>query len=73
MSQNSRNQGFSYYFWLVMVGSRSGSGYRAGSVPRTNGSDPDPGGPNPNNKKYWITSNIRNVKYVPLHLDVLLP
>ncbi len=26
MSQNSRNQGFSYSFWLVMEGSRSGSG-----------------------------------------------
>ncbi len=23
-SQNSRNQGFSYFFWLIMEGSRSG-------------------------------------------------
>ncbi len=33
-SQNSKNQGFSYYFWLTMVGSWAGSG----SVPLTNGS-----------------------------------
>jgi hypothetical protein len=50
-SQNSRNQGFSYYFCLMI----EGSGY--GSVHHTNGdldtdpyfilmvSDPDPGGP----------------------------
>ncbi len=34
--QNSRNEGFSYYFCLIIEG--SGTGSRAGSVPRTNGS-----------------------------------
>jgi hypothetical protein len=34
MSQNSRNEGFSYYFCLIIEGSGSGTG----SVPRTNGS-----------------------------------
>jgi hypothetical protein len=33
-SQNSRNQGFSYYFCMMIEGSRSGSG----SIPLTNGS-----------------------------------
>ena len=33
-SQNSRNQGFFYYFWLMIEESGVGSG----SVPRTNGS-----------------------------------
>jgi|688.fasta_scaffold631429_1 hypothetical protein len=42
--QNSRNQGFSYYFGLMVEGSGPGSG----SVFVTNGSDADPGGP----KKY---------------------
>ncbi len=38
-SQNSRNQGFSYYFCLLIEGSGSGS------IPLTNGSGSDPGGP----------------------------
>jgi hypothetical protein len=38
-SQNSRNQGFSYYFCLMIEGSGSGS------IPLTNGSDPDQGAP----------------------------
>jgi hypothetical protein len=38
-SQSSRNQGFSYYFCLVIEGSESGS------IPLTNDPDPDPGGP----------------------------
>ena len=38
-SQNSRNQGFSYYFCMMIEGSGSGS------IPLTSGSDPDPGGP----------------------------
>jgi hypothetical protein len=38
-SQNSRNQGFSYYFCLMIEGSGSGS------IPLTNGPDPDPEGP----------------------------
>ncbi len=35
-SLNSRNQGFSYFFCLVIEGSRSGSG--SGSIPLTDGS-----------------------------------
>ncbi len=38
-SQNGRNQGLSYYFCLMIEGSGSGS------IPLTNGPDPDPGGP----------------------------
>jgi hypothetical protein len=38
-SQNSRNQGFSYYFCLMI----EGAGSRC--VPLTNGSGSDPGGP----------------------------
>jgi hypothetical protein len=37
MSQNSKNQGFSYYFCLMLEG--------YGSVTLTNNSDPDPEGP----------------------------
>jgi hypothetical protein len=52
MSQNSSNQGFSYYFCLMIEGSGAGTG--SGSICRTNGSgarrpknigdhlDPDP-------------------------------
>jgi hypothetical protein len=36
-SQDSRNQGFSYFFCVMIVGS--------GSISLTSGSDPDPGGP----------------------------
>jgi hypothetical protein len=36
MSQNSRNQGFSYYINLMIEGSGAGSG--SGSIPLTNGS-----------------------------------
>ncbi len=40
-SQNSINQGFSYFFCLV----KEGSGSESGSIPLTNGSGLDPGGP----------------------------
>ncbi len=40
-SQNSKNQGFSYNFCMMIEGSRSGSG----SIPLTKDPDPDPGGP----------------------------
>jgi hypothetical protein len=45
MSQNSRNQCFSYYTCLMIVGSGSGSraGFGSGSISLTN--NPDPGGP----------------------------
>ncbi len=36
-SQNRINQGFSYYFCLMLEGSRSGSGSGSGSIPLTNG------------------------------------
>ncbi len=36
-SQNSRNQGFPYYFWWIREGSGSGAGSKL--------TDPDPGGP----------------------------
>ena len=36
MSQNSRNQGFSYYFCLMIEG--PGAGVGSGSIPLTNGS-----------------------------------
>ncbi len=37
-SQNCRNQRFSYYFCLMIEGSRAGSRDGSGSVPRTDGS-----------------------------------
>ncbi len=40
-SQSSRNQGFSYYFCLVIAG----SGAESGSVPLIMDTDPDTGGP----------------------------
>ncbi len=54
MSQNSRNQDFSYYISLMIEGSGSGSraGSGSGSIPLTNGS----GSGRPKNK--WI--RIRN-------------
>ncbi len=42
-SQKSRNQGFSYYFCLMIEESGAGAGSR--SIPLNNGPDPDPGGP----------------------------
>ncbi len=49
-SQNCRNQGFSYYFFMMIKGSRSRAG--SGSIPLTNGS----GSGRP--KNMWI--RIRN-------------
>ena len=37
-SQNSRNQGFSYYFCMMIEGSGSGAGSGSGSIPLTSGS-----------------------------------
>ncbi len=54
-SQNSRNPGFSYYFCMMIEGSRSGSG--EGSIPLTNGS----GSRRPKNMWIrWIRIRIRN-------------
>ncbi len=53
-SQNSRNQGFSYYFCMMIEGSGSGSG--SGSIPLTSGS----GSGRP--KNMWIRIRIRNTE-----------
>jgi hypothetical protein len=51
MSQNSRNQGFSYYFWFIIEGSGSGS------ISLTNGG----GSRRPKNMGIrWIRIRIRN-------------
>ncbi len=50
-SQNSRNQGFSYYFCMMIEGS--------GSIPLTNGSGPGSGRPK-NMWIRWIRIRIRN-------------
>ena len=47
-SQNSRNQGFSYYFSMLIEGSGSGARAGSGSIPLTGGS----GSGRPNN--IWI-------------------
>jgi hypothetical protein len=51
-SQNSRNQGFSYYFCMMIEGSESGSraGSGSGSIPLTSGSGSGFGRP----KNMWI-------------------
>jgi hypothetical protein len=56
MSQNSRKQGFSYYFCLMIEGSGSGSraGSGSGPIPLTSGSGSGYGRP----KNTWI--RIRN-------------
>ncbi len=53
----NRNQGFSYFFCLVIEGSRSGSG--AGCIPLTDGS----GSRRP--KNMWIRIRIRNTGKLP--------
>ncbi len=52
-SQNSRNQGFSYYFCMMIEGSGSGSKAGSGSIPLTSGS----GSGRP--KNIWIRIRIR--------------
>jgi hypothetical protein len=54
MSQNSRNQGFSYYFCLMIEGSGSGS------IPLTNG----PGSGRPKNIRIRI--RIRNTAFLQM-------
>ncbi len=58
MSQNSRNQGFSYYICLMIEGSRSRAGSGSGSIPLTNGS----GWPK-NTWIRWIRIRIRNTAF----------
>jgi hypothetical protein len=54
-SQNSRNQGFSYYFCMMIEGSGSGAGSEFGSIPLSSGS----GSGRPKNMRIrWI--RIRN-------------
>jgi hypothetical protein len=48
--QNSRNQGFSYYFCTMIVGSGSGSRAGSGSIPLTSGSGSGSGRP----KNLWV-------------------
>ncbi len=60
-SQNSRNQGFSYYSCLIIEG--SGSGSRAGSIPLTNGS----GSRRTNNmwiRWIWIRNTVFNAIFI---------
>ncbi len=52
-SQNRRNQGFSYYFCMVIEGFGSGAGAGSGSIPLTSGS----GSGRP--KNMWIRLRIR--------------
>ncbi len=52
-SQNSRSQGFSYYFCMMIEGSGSGSKAGSGSIPLTSGS----GSGRP--KNLWIRIRIR--------------
>jgi hypothetical protein len=57
-SQNRRNQGFSYYFCLILEGSRFGSG----SIPLTNGSGSGSGSRRSKNmwiRGIWIRIRIR--------------
>ncbi len=62
-SLNSRNQGFSYHFCIMIEGSGSGSGAgsRSGSIPLTSGSGSGSGRP----KNTWIRwIRIRNTGYI---------
>jgi hypothetical protein len=56
-SQNSRNQGFSYYFCTMIEGSGTRAGSESGSIPLTNGSGSGSRRP----KNMWIQwIRIRN-------------
>ncbi len=56
-SQNSRNQGFSYYFCMMIEGSGSRAGSGSGSIPLTSGSG---GSGRPKNTLIrWIRIRIR--------------
>ncbi len=55
---DSRNQGFPYYFCLMIEGSGAGSGSGSGSIPLTNGSGS--GSRRPKNTWIWIWIRFRN-------------
>ncbi len=58
-SQNSRNQGFSYYCCMMIEGSGSRAGYGSGSIPLTSGSGSGSRRP----KNMWIRwIRIRNTE-----------
>ncbi len=61
-SQNSRNQGFSYYFCMIIEGSGSGSRAGSGSKPLTSGSGSGSWRPK-NTWIRWIRIRIRNIGY----------
>jgi hypothetical protein len=58
-SQNGRNQGFSYYFCMMIEGSGSRAGSGSGSIPLTSGSGSGSGRPK-NVWIRWIRIRIRN-------------
>ncbi len=60
-SQNSRHQGFSYYFCTMIEGSGFRAGSGSGSIPLTSGS----GSGRPKNMwiRIWIRIRIRNTAY----------
>ncbi len=65
-SQNSRIQGFSYYYFCMMIeGSGSGSRAGSGSIPLTSGSG--------RQKNTWIRIRIRNTDFNIHFTKVLLP
>ncbi len=61
-SQNCKNQGFSYYFCMVIEGSGSGagSGSGSGSIPLTSGS----GSRRPKNRWIRIRNTAENLKFL---------
>jgi hypothetical protein len=60
-SQNSGNQGFSYYFCMMIQGSGSRAGSGSGSIPLTSGSESGSGRP----KNMWIRwIPIRNTAFL---------
>ncbi len=71
--QNIRNQGFSYYFCIVIEGSGSRAGSGSGSIPLTSGSGSRSARP----KNMWIRGlwiririRIRNTGYLATSLSV---
>ncbi len=62
-SQNRGNQGFSYYFCMMIEGSGSGAGSVSGSIPLTSGFGSGSGRPK-NMWIRWIRIRIRNTAYV---------
>ncbi len=63
--QNSKNQGFSYYFCMMIEGSGSRAGSGSGSIPLTSGS----GSGRPNNMWIRIRIRIRNTAFAGCVVD----